>query len=479
MWQLIKENRRRTSILIGLMAVVLMTLGAAVGYVVEPLHGWKWGLAGAAGLWVTQVLAVWFGGDALMLASSGAVSVGKEDAPQLINIVEEMAIAAGLGQRPQVFIIENDVPNAFAVGMRRDRAAVAVTSGLLRRLNRDELQGVVAHEIAHIINEDVRFLTAAAVMVGSIVLISDLFFRGLLLRGHHHKRLDMRGAPQLQLLLVVAAVALAVLAPIAARLLYFACSRGREYLADATSARLTRYPDGLASALEKISRSAADMRMEVNRAVAPMYIVNPVQAAAHGWGATHPPTPKRIEILRNMAGGAGFRSYEKAAWRALGKSGQFLVGLGAMDEGAQFDVRAPLVDESGGTVAAEAMAFIDRRASFISIPCACGVRIKLTESDLRPTVVCPKCGTNHIVPHATDFQLADSSGDIAKSGDEPVVEPPAEPLLPNQEYCRREAGWESFRCRCGHTLQLSPAFAGSTIDCGKCRSTVLINNPTN
>jgi len=247
MWEAIASNRRKSTLLILLMGAVLSVLGAVAGIAIftgaatggDVAAGALTGLAAALLVWVVMWLTAYAGGDGILLATAGAREIQREDAPMLWNVVEEMTIASGLGKAPRVFIIEDPAPNAFAVGRTPEKAAVAVTSGLLQRLTRDELQGVVAHEIGHVRNLDIRFMTYASVMVGSIVMISDIFLRSLFYGGGR-RRTSSREGGQAQAILMLVAVLVAIFAPIFAYLLYFACSRRREYLADASAARFSR-----------------------------------------------------------------------------------------------------------------------------------------------------------------------------------------------------------------------------------------------
>ena len=312
------------------------------------------------------------------------------------NVVEEMSIASGLGQMPKVYVIDDDAPNAFAVGYRPGRAAVAVTAGLLRRLNRDELQGVIAHEIGHIRNLDVRFMTMAGVMVGSIVIISDIFLRSLWFGAGRRSSSRNRGGGQAQIILMVIAIVLAILAPLLAQMLYFACSRKREYLADASAARFTRYPEGLASALEKISRQAgrqSDDKKKANRVVAPMYIINPLQArSAAGLMSTHPPTEKRVKVLRSMGGNVGFAEYE-AAYRKIHGNQASCIGTRTLSADTGAEVREPSVKpgtkQDAIARAREAGDLLAGLADYLFIACACGVRIKVPPEFKRPSITCP------------------------------------------------------------------------------------------
>ena len=238
------------------------------------------------------------------LASAGAKKIEKADAPQLWNVVEEMCVASGLPM-PKVYLIEDSALNAFATGRKPETASVAITRGLLDRLNREELQGVMAHEMSHVGNRDILFATLMAVLVGSIVLISHMLLRGMFWGGGRRRRSSSDGGGGVQAILMVAGILFAILAPIFAKILQLAVSRQREYLADATAARLTRNPRGLASALRKLT-SDTEVLESANRATAHMYIVNPIkklEARAKGMFSTHPPIEDRVERLLSMAGG--------------------------------------------------------------------------------------------------------------------------------------------------------------------------------
>jgi heat shock protein HtpX len=296
-------NRRNSLLLIaGFLAFV-----AVFGYVI----GWAWigdpvgavfGLVLAFVVGTVSGLATYYGGDRMVLAASRAREITHDDAPVLFNVVEEMALAAGLPM-PKVYIIEDSAPNAFATGRDPEHATVAVTSGLLEKLDRDELQGVIAHEMSHVGNFDIRYAMLVGVLVGTTVLISDFFLRGLWFGGGSRGRGG--GGGYIQLIMLVIAIVLAILAPFFARLLQLSISRQREYLADATAVQLTRNPKGLADALQEISGDR-EVLEAANRATAHLYIVNPVkrfEKRSKGLFSTHPPIEERIEILRQMETG--------------------------------------------------------------------------------------------------------------------------------------------------------------------------------
>ena len=303
MWEAIAENKRRSAILIVTMGILLAGLAGIIGYGFGGTEEYA-ALGALAGLavWGVMLLVNLLGGESVLLSSANAREVSHEDAPQLYNIVEEMRIAAALPAMPRVYIIDTEVPNAFAVGLKPERACVAATTGLLGQLNRDELQGVLAHEIGHIKNRDTLFMTLAGVTLGAIVLLADVGMRTMLYGGGNRRRNNNKDGG-LGVVMLVAALVMAILAPLAARLLYFACSRQREYLADASAARFTRNPEGLANALRKISGEQNPKAIPSNGAVAPMYIINPLAAAgSSNIFGTHPPTAERIRRLLAMQG---------------------------------------------------------------------------------------------------------------------------------------------------------------------------------
>jgi heat shock protein HtpX len=302
----IAVNRRNSLFLIAGFLAFVAVFGYVIGYawIGDPVSA-LFGLGLAFVVGTVSGIATYYGGARMVLAASRAKEVTHEDAPVLFNVVEEMAIAAGLPM-PKVYIIDDTAPNAFATGRDPEHASVAVTSGLLEKLDRDELQGVIAHEMSHVGNFDIRYAMLVGVLVGTTVLISDFFLRGLWFGGG--ARGGGRGGGgggYIQLIMIVVAVLLAILAPLFARLLQLSISRQREYLADATAVQLTRNPKGLADALQKISGDK-EVLEAANRATAHLYIVNPVkkfEKRAKGLFSTHPPIEDRIEILRSMETG--------------------------------------------------------------------------------------------------------------------------------------------------------------------------------
>ena len=314
-----RANQKATRRLVTLLMIILAILGYLLGWSLQLLMGslpenletvWflsAWGVWGGLGLFVVGAAWSWVAfsqGDRIVLRLTGAQEVSAIDEPVLHNVVEEMAIAAGI-RKPKIFVIETEALNAFATGMSPARSAIGVTRGLLGSLSREELQGVIGHEMGHIVNWDIRYATAVGVIVGLIALVSDGALRTLYFSGN--SRNSGKGSSGAGFIML-ALIAFAALAPLFAFLVQMAVSRQREFLADATSVRLTRHPEGLISALEKLASSSQPFK-GANRATQHMFIVNPFRnfkANASRLSATHPPLGLRINRLRNLGGSSGF-----------------------------------------------------------------------------------------------------------------------------------------------------------------------------
>lgn len=238
--------------------------------------------------------------DKIILKMSGAKPIEKSVNPELYLLTENLSITAGI-PLPKIYVINDPAPNAFATGRNKEKAVIAVTTGLLERLNRNELEGVIAHELSHIGNRDILISTIVVVLVGFVALLSDFFLRWTFWGGGGR---DRNGDGRVQMFMMIAGIVLAILAPIAAVLIQMAISRKREFLADSSGALLTRYPDGLASALEKISQYPVSMK-RANKATAHLYISSPFKGKkAKGMMVklfmTHPPVEERIAALRGL-----------------------------------------------------------------------------------------------------------------------------------------------------------------------------------
>ncbi len=317
-YEQVSANKRSSLFMALFVIAVLGMLGFAIGYAVV---GSLAGGVGATGLALAvgsiSGVASFFGGDKLVLKVSGARSVDEASAPQLLNVVREMAIAANVPM-PAVYIIDDSAPNAFATGRDPAHASVAVTTGLLEKLDREELQGVIGHELSHVRNFDIRFSLIVGVMVGAIAILADFFLRFTFWGGGRRSN-NREGGGGAQAIVFVIAIVLAILAPIVSRLIQLAVSRQREYLADASSVELTRNPYGLERALAKISGDPEVLEV-ANRGTQHMYFTNPIkkfEARSSNLMSTHPAVIDRINRLRQLTGEPPLESAEAASLAGL------------------------------------------------------------------------------------------------------------------------------------------------------------------
>jgi len=285
------NNVRKTFLLMTVFMVMVIAICYGVSfYFNNPIILY----VGAVFAILTSVGSYWYS-DKMVLKMTNARPVTHAEAPDLCNIVENLSITAGLPM-PKVYIVDDPSPNAFATGRDPEHAVVAVTSGLLQILERNELEGVIAHELSHIGNKDMLVSTVVVVLVGFITLLSDMFLRSQIF-GFGGGGRERNGDGKVQGILMIVGIVLMILSPIIATLIQLSISRKREYLADASGALLTRYPEGLASALEKISRHSGKMK-RANHATAHLFISNPFGSKIRGLFSTHPPVEKRVKALR-------------------------------------------------------------------------------------------------------------------------------------------------------------------------------------
>ncbi|WP_010631806.1 zinc metalloprotease HtpX [Sporolactobacillus vineae] len=295
LYQQIQQNKRKTFVLLVFFCLLVLAIGWAVGYFA--------GGDSLMGIVITAIVLCFYvpvtfaSAKAQVLGMAGAHEIQKKDNPMLFNVVEELSVAANVPM-PKVYIVDDPSPNAFATGMKPDSSVIAFTSGLLKRLNREEIAGVAAHEFSHIRNYDIRLMTLCIALVGVIIVIANvgqrMFFWG---GGRNSKRSNDKSNP----ILMIVALVLIILAPLAAQFVQLAVSRNREYLADASAVELTRDPQGLVQALTKISSDTEGLK-NAKPATASMYIASPFgeKRKASNWFATHPPIESRIERLKAM-----------------------------------------------------------------------------------------------------------------------------------------------------------------------------------
>ncbi|MDP9241945.1 MAG: M48 family metalloprotease [Actinomycetota bacterium] len=301
MYEAIASNKRRSVLLIVGALVLLGAVGYGLGYLFQ---------AGVAGLVIALIVAAVLSigsyryGDRLVLASTRAREVTPEQEPRLHNVVEGLAIAAGI-PKPRVYVVPEQAPNAFATGRDPEHSSIAVTQGLLDMMNRVELEGVVAHELSHVLDRDILFGTIVATLVGAVVLLSEVFLRWFWWGGFAGRRSNDSGGGAAGAIGFAIGLVLLILAPLFGQIIKFAVSREREYLADAQGAMLTRYPPGLVSALQKIAGSPAAMR-SANNATAHLWLSQPSRVPGDDTSrlerlfSTHPPLADRIRRLEEM-----------------------------------------------------------------------------------------------------------------------------------------------------------------------------------
>jgi len=402
MWEQIRSNQIKSVILVIGMGGLLVVLGYFLG--LSFFGSATGGVVVALAIWVLMSLFGYFQGDSLLLTMSRAKKISRDDHPRLYNVVEEMKIASGLEKMPDIYIIDDPALNAFATGRNPDRAAVAITTGLLQKLNRDELQGVIAHEISHIKNRDVLLMAMCSVLLGTIVILAFYGSRFLIFGSMTGSRRSSSsgGGGQAQIIILVVALVFMILAPIMARFIYLAISRKREYLADASAALYTRYPEGLASALEKLGASTGQLK-SANQATAPMYIINPFRKKgmkASDLSSTHPPISERIRILRAMAG-VSFDNYDQA-YRQIHRGGKGIIPAAAgLDAGtvplAALKPETKIEEPDEMQRARETSDVMWRLNKYKTITCDCGTKLRVPPGFKEPKITCPHCGRIHPV----------------------------------------------------------------------------------
>lgn len=492
-WHIAAANKRKTVLLITIMGVLLAALGFTIGRLVDIWSGFISGAQGAdnpmsAGLigmmvallvWLGLLITSLLGSDRIFLSLSGASEVTHDMYPQLYNTVEEMKIASSLPGMPSIYIIDDPAPNAFAVGKSPEDSSICVTAGLLAVCGRDELQGVIAHEMGHIMNRDILYMTVAATMLGCVTFIADAFLSSLRYApvARYRSSAARAGKGLINVWLIVVGVLFIIISPILSRILYFSISRSREYLADATSARLTRFPEGLASALEKIMLSPEKMTT-APRATAPFYTASPYKQDLHdGMFATHPPLARRIKVLRAMSTGASFKDYVKAYW-GVTHTHRALIPASDMKLGEEVKIREPSPQASpsqaGSREASRKAGDIIRAMnSFVIITCACGMKMKIPPEFARGEVRCPRCNAAHIVresDHETVSSILASTAALSRTERHDPEEARVTTLVRGrQEETRTPGAWQGFTCQgCGRKVEVSPAFDLEQLQCPKC-----------
>lgn len=322
MYELITKNKRKSWFVFFGMGILLLMLGALIGLLFDPDpqsgRGILIGIIIATVIWFMQVIVALTNGAQVVLQGMNAKEIAPEDDLVLHNVIEELSQATGLPM-PKIYLIDTLALNAFATGIKPEKSIVAITRGLRDKLTRQEMQAVMAHEMSHIYNRDVMYMTFASVMLCTIVIISDLLMRTFIWGGGRRSNNSKEGNGVIQLIIIAAVIILAILAPLFAQIFYFSLSRKREYLADTMAVNFTRDPDSLANALEKISGNTE--KFDPGHMAAAMCIDKPKKTKKNKESlfSTHPPIEKRIAILRAMSVGTDYNTYRVAYEKVTGK----------------------------------------------------------------------------------------------------------------------------------------------------------------
>jgi heat shock protein HtpX len=457
MWELISANRKKSIILFTAMFFILLILGFFIGYYLIAEEQWYYGIIFAILLWAVLVGVTFLQGEEIILRLAQAKPANPIHYPLLHNVTEEMQIAANLPFSPDLFVIDDDSPNAFSTGKSPQSATIVVTTGVLELLNRNELQGVIAHEISHIINRDVLFMTHAAVMLGSIIFLSKIYLRGLIYSGGGRTR--KRSMNRATGLLFILSIIFSLLAPLVANILYVSISKSREYLADASAVRLTRYPFGLMRALQKISGSTYEFK-KANSTISSFYINDPFYEARPLFQLdTHPPIEKRIEILKSLTHDVNYFTYQKVYSRICGKPGKNsnIIPATSLKEDSVLSVIPPLKEHLQETIIPSSKPANHVVEAEKNVTAANIFQYILGVDVTKPD----QLNQSYQKPIANNDKSARA---IRKENGEVV-------------YHRQKNGWESFACLCGSAKHLSPSYKKNELFCTNCSTMIKIVNP--
>ncbi len=513
--ELIRKNKRKSINLLILSFVILLIVGYILGDIfytyLMPRNSSDYGsnrtifalgFAGFIGLIeLIQIYLIFNGKPKGVFKQLGLKPANETKFAKLNNVIAEMSIAAGLGKPPEAYVIPTEAINAMAFGTSPEQGAIAVTAGLLSVCNRDELQGVVAHELSHLINRDSMLLEVCRSTLGMVIVLRDVMLRSIYWgsmgqQNYRTNRSSGKGKQSgMHLVFIILGVIFAILAPIMVQLIYFALSREREYLADAVSARLTRYPAGLASALTKIAYSTHSMD-KIDKITSAAFIDQPngdVIISSKG-SKTHPPIWNRIKILRKMSGGAGYIDYQKAYQEVMQTRAEFMpASVAGSKTNLPLREAEAIGDEPGLISTQEEMVALNRNIrvddvirlseGFGFINCECGMNIKVPPEYGKFEIKCPRCGRRHVLKSNMQETLSAMLDETEAAGASPLI---ISELLGNKDskpdysqeeeqvYHRKGQGWEEVNCRCGNKVQLSPTFIGKFITCRKCKRRINI-----
>ena len=454
-WEIIRLNEKKTYKLLFnlglnyfLFGFIIVTILSGLFSVPFTIFNISYGIVGGL-LTLASLLflvhSTYHYGKEIIISQCRAEELSPSMHPLIFNILEEMLVASNCGFRPKLYATPGMAPNAFAVGIKSEKSAIIVTTGLLVLLNRSQLQGVIAHELAHIINKDTLYLTFAATIFNRKPKTKLFNFSG----NYQYTSIFSKYN----------------------KFIYISLSINREYLADATAIRFTRYPEGLASALELISSSNIRLH-EVRRKMIPFYIVDPLKE-----NRTHPDTLRRVRILRNITKGANYNYYQESYSKVLGTNVKIIPENELEEEYIPLKSDKAMETSSNTKTEQDLIREIKDLDKAINhyrfIGCNCGLKLKIPPECKKDMIRCPRCGYKHQLIDAT-FEKPDSPYKISPFKDEiRDINLLTEDCL----YIRKKLDyWESFYCDCGHMLQLSPGFTNLNIRCTRCNKKIKIKD---
>lgn len=489
MWELIRINKLKSVLLFIGLGLCLILFFSSIGFYIGNSKGAVISVFIAFILWFIFTIISMIGRNSLKLQLEDTKLVNKRNFTQVFNVVDEISIAANLPASPNVIIIPERSPNAYTVGTSIRQSVIILTAGLIVQMNRDELQGVVAHEIAHIINQDVQFMSNVRAIYKVATFIPNLMVRPFKNIGKYPQRSCSggyyggggsgisggSGGGGAGCFFFLFIFVIFLITGIVAKILYMSISKTREYLADACAARLTRYPEGLASALEKISESY-DRLYSADKITAPMFIVNPLENSDRSFSGssnTHPPTYQRIKILRQMSHGASYIDYQNAYSQVTGKSKRLIPSSGIMNEhnvkiregtsgkGQAFQSNKKLIRNIND--------FIMAINNYTFINCSCGLKLKLPQNFTLSNIVCPRCGLLYDI---TSYNEKEKRIDPENEEQNVEVTTDKEPFI--YKRTMQKDDWETFTCPCGKPKQIAPNFNKPYFYCNKCGRKIIV-----
>ena len=467
-WELIEFNKRQTVFLFIILAVFLLILGFLIGYFIKGITGGYWGILGGFVLWAIFATVSYFMSDQIILNITGVGIPDKETFKPLYNILEEVKLAAGLQITPDILVVDEQAVNAFTLGKKTEQSVIVLTSGLLSKLSRDEIQAVIAHEVAHILHKDNLLMTNAIALGWLIIFLSAILRGNIFASSSDRRRSSSTGGGSIQLMLL--SLIFSILAPIITIIIIQTISKKRIYLADATAVRLTRYPAALISAMDKISESDVSY-VNKNRMTAILFFDDPY-TDSFSLFKSHPPLLKRIRILQALNDSVNYYDYSMAFSKVTRKKRIMPLSLLKNTETLPIinaAVATTPLFSSNSTNKIMANDIIRSMLNYTFIACdKCGMQFKLPEDFVKPLIKCPRCGNEIKNPHPKVIESTKKEDDEIKIIKSDIITKEVDGKKHYMYKRKNKNAWETFTCICGDSKQLSPFFTNKQFYCVNC-----------